>query len=140
MHIEIDKMLPVYQWFDLCLYVSQFDQGVLIQSCTAGAKNFTNYVFSHPQFSGVIHNIGNYHAILTLIVYAIFYEPNQFYRVKIVFLKHLHIWHSNFGKFGLDHWIVHGKIHTWWNLKLQQATLYKNPSDQTVCILINLFY
>ena len=85
MHIEIDKMLPVYQWFDLCLYVSQFDQGVLILSCTARAKNFTNHVFSHPQFSGVIHNIGNYHAILTLIVYAIFYEPNQFYRVKIFF-------------------------------------------------------
>ena len=27
--------------------------GVLIQSCSAGAKNFTNYVFCHPQFSGV---------------------------------------------------------------------------------------
>ena len=53
--------------------VSQFDQGVLIQSCSAGAKKFTNYVFSHPQFSGVIHNIENYCAILTLIVYAIFY-------------------------------------------------------------------
>ena len=64
MHIKIDKMLPVYQWFDLCLYVSQFDQGVLIQTCTAGAKNFTNYVFSHPQFSGVIQNIENHCAIL----------------------------------------------------------------------------
>ena len=32
-------------------------RGVLIQSCSIGAKNFTNYVFCHPQFSGVIQNI-----------------------------------------------------------------------------------
>ena len=51
---------------------SQFD---LIQSCSAGAKNFTNYAFCHPQFSGVIQNIENYCAILTLmlIVYANYY-------------------------------------------------------------------
>ena len=36
---------------------------VLIQSCSAGAKNFTNYVFGHPQFSGVIQNIENRCAI-----------------------------------------------------------------------------
>ena len=48
-------------------------RGVLIQSCSAGAKNFTNYVFCHPQFSGVIQNIENYRAILTLIVYANYY-------------------------------------------------------------------
>ena len=48
-------------------------RGVLIQSCSAGAKNFTNYVFCHPQFSGVIQNIENYCAILTLIVYANYY-------------------------------------------------------------------
>ena len=29
-------------------------RGVLIQSCSARAKNFANYVFCHPQFSGVI--------------------------------------------------------------------------------------
>ena len=40
-------------------------RGVLIQSCSAGAKNFTNYVFCHPQFSGVIQNIENCCAILT---------------------------------------------------------------------------
>ena len=34
-------------------------RGVLIQSCSAGAKNFTNYVFCHPQFSGAIQNIEN---------------------------------------------------------------------------------
>ena len=38
-------------------------RGVLIQSCPAGAKNFTNYVFCHPQFSGVIQNIENCCAI-----------------------------------------------------------------------------
>ena len=32
-------------------------RGVLIQSCSARAKNFTNYVFCHLQFSGVIQNI-----------------------------------------------------------------------------------
>ena len=36
---------------------------VLIQSCSAGAKNFTNYVFCHPQFIGVIQNIENHGAI-----------------------------------------------------------------------------
>ena len=38
---------------------------VLIQSCSARAKNFTNYVFCHPQLSGVIQNIENHCAILT---------------------------------------------------------------------------
>ena len=38
-------------------------RGVLIQSCIAGAKKFTNYVFCHPQFSGVIQNIENCCAI-----------------------------------------------------------------------------
>ena len=38
-------------------------RGVLIQSCSAGAKKFTNYVFCHPQFSGVIQNIENHCAI-----------------------------------------------------------------------------
>ena len=40
-------------------------RGVLIQICSAGANNFTNYVFCHPQFSGVIQNIENHCAILT---------------------------------------------------------------------------
>ena len=38
-------------------------RGVLLQSCSAGEKNFTNYVFCHVQFSGVIQNIENYCAI-----------------------------------------------------------------------------
>ena len=43
-------------------YVSRLHsliRGVLIQSFPAGAKNFTNYVFCHLQFSGVIQNIVN---------------------------------------------------------------------------------
>ena len=31
--------------------------GFFIQSCSTGAKNFTNYVFCHPQFSGVIKDL-----------------------------------------------------------------------------------
>ena len=43
-------------------------RGVLIQICSAGDKNLTNYLFCRPQFSGVIQNIENHCAILTLIV------------------------------------------------------------------------
>ena len=43
-------------------------RGVLIQSYSAGAKNFTNYVFCHPQFSGVIQNIENYCTIILIII------------------------------------------------------------------------
>ena len=39
-------------------------RGVLIQSCSAWAEKFTNYVFFHPQFSGVIQNIENVCAII----------------------------------------------------------------------------
>ena len=42
-------------------------RGVLIQSWPTGAKNFINYLFCHPQFSGVIQNIENRCAILTPI-------------------------------------------------------------------------
>ena len=38
-------------------------RGVLIKSCLAGAKNFTNYLFCHVQFSGVIQNTENCCAI-----------------------------------------------------------------------------
>ena len=40
---------------------------LLIQICSAGAKNFTKCVFCHPQFSGVVQNIENRCAILTPI-------------------------------------------------------------------------
>ena len=40
-------------------------RGVPIQSCSAGAKNFTKCVFYHVQFSGVIQNIAYHRAIKT---------------------------------------------------------------------------
>ena len=52
---------------EILLLFHSLMRGVLIQSCPAGAKNFTNYVFCHPQFSGVIQNIENHCAILTPI-------------------------------------------------------------------------
>ena len=72
-------------------------RGVLIQSCSAGAKNFTNYLFCHPQFSDVIQNIENRCAILILFVYVDYYQNNQFYIVKIEFLKFCFIGTMIFG-------------------------------------------
>ena len=60
-------------------------RGIFIQSCSAGAKNFTNYVFCHHRFSGVIQNMENRCAILTLFVD--YHQNNQFYIVKNEFLK-----------------------------------------------------
>ena len=59
------NLLVIYLHMHTILYHSLI-RGVLKQSCSAGVKNFTNYVFCHPQFSGVIQN-------LTLIVYANYY-------------------------------------------------------------------
>ena len=55
------KWKPIY----ICSGKYCLIRGVLIQSCSAGAKDFTNYVFCHPQFSDVIQNIENHCAILT---------------------------------------------------------------------------
>ena len=38
-------------------------RGVVIQSCSAGAKNFTKYVFFHAQFNGLVKNSQNHCAI-----------------------------------------------------------------------------
>ena len=40
-------------------------RGVLTQSCSTGAKNFTKCVFYHVKFSGVIQNIAYHHAMKT---------------------------------------------------------------------------
>ena len=58
-------------------YVVSLIRGVLIQSCSARAKKFTNYVFCHPQFSGVIQIIENHCAIKE------FFSKNQFLLYKI---------------------------------------------------------
>ena len=107
-------------------------RGVLIQSWSAGAKNYTNYVFCHPQFSGVIQNIENHCAIVTLFRHVDYYQNNQFYIIKIEFLK-----------FGFIGTIIFGALA--WTIELYMkkyiiceifssggATLYRNPSDQTV--------
>ena len=73
---------------------SQFDRGVLIQSCSAGAKNFTNYVFCHPQFSGDIQNIESHCAIITkflknqFLLYKIDYFDNNQHRQIEVKMAH----------------------------------------------------
>ena len=53
-------------WPNSCLSRKSMSQkthslirGVLIQSCSSGAKKFTNYVFCYSQFSSVIQNIEN---------------------------------------------------------------------------------
>ena len=59
--------------------------GVLIQSCSAGAKNFPNYIFCHVQFSGVIQNIENHCAIRAkfwknlFLLYKIGYFDNNWH-------------------------------------------------------------
>ena len=57
---------------------------VLIQSCSARAKNFTNYIFCHPKFSGVIQNIENCCAIRAIKfdfwLYKIDYLDNSWHR------------------------------------------------------------
>ena len=70
---ESAKGVKLFNMLDQTLIRHSLIRGILIQSCSAGAKIFTNYVFCHPQFSDVIQNIENYCAILTLIVYANYY-------------------------------------------------------------------
>ena len=40
-------------------------RGILTQSCSTGAKNFSKCVFYHVQVSGVIQNIADHRAIKT---------------------------------------------------------------------------
>ena len=81
---------------------------------------------------GVIQNIENHCAILTLFVYVDYYQNNQFYIVKI-----------EFSKFCFNGTMIFGTLA--WTVELYmtkyiigeifssgRATLYKNPSDQTV--------
>ena len=58
-------------------------KGVLIQSCSAGAKNFTNYILSstiqwcYPKYWKSLCHFNPY------LPYVDYYQNNQFYRVKI---------------------------------------------------------
>ena len=60
---------------------------VLIQSCPAGAENFTNYVLYHPQFSSVIQNIENRCAVPL----ELNFEKTYFYSIKLA------NWHRQIG-------------------------------------------
>ena len=55
----------MYGYYFLAALGHSLIRVVLIQICSAGAKNFINNVFCHPQFSGVIQNIENRCATLT---------------------------------------------------------------------------
>ena len=110
-------------------------RGVLIQCCSAGAKNFTNYLFCHPQVSGVIQKIENLCAILTLFAYVVYYQNNQFYIVKI-----------DFSNFCFNDTMIFGTL-AWTMTKYiigklfisGGPNLYKNPSDQTVVYRIEYY-
>ena len=75
-------------------------RGVLIQSCSTGAKKFTNYVFCHPQLSVVIQNIENCCAIRAK------FENLNFDSMKLIILIIINIdkqeskWHNDFQYFG----------------------------------------
>ena len=70
----------------LLLCISQFDQRGSDTKLLAGTKIFTNYVFCHPQFSGVIQNIENHFAIRAkfwknwFLLYKIGYFDNNRHR------------------------------------------------------------
>ena len=71
-----------------------------LQICSAGAKNFTNYVFCHPQFSSIIQNIENRCAIKAK------FKKINFYSIKLITLIIIDIdkqgskWHNGFQYFG----------------------------------------
>ena len=63
--MELQKQLPNARIVSYFYIYHSVIRGVVIQSYSSGAKNFTIYVFCHPEFSGVIQNIENRFAILT---------------------------------------------------------------------------
>ena len=115
-----------------CCWSHSLIRGVLIQSCLARAKNFTNYVFCLPQFSGVIKNIENCCAILTPVCLSIIIKIINFIESKIEF--------SKFCSYGTTIFNILDNTTELWMTKYimgelfssSGATLYKNPSDQIV--------
>ena len=70
--IYLGKILWCFFWQKNAAFNSKYlavllslIRGVLIQSCSTGAKNFTKCVFYHVQFSGVTQNIAYHRAIKT---------------------------------------------------------------------------
>ena len=100
-----------------CIAQHSLIRGVLIQSCSTGAKYFTNYVICHPQFRGVIQNNENRCTIRAKFwkfdfwLYKIDYFYNNQHRQTGVKMA------QRFSIFWITplHWIVDDKIHNWWN-------------------------
>ena len=107
-------------------------RGVLIQSCPAGAKNFTNYVFCHVQFNSPGQSSKNHCAIK-----AKFWKID-FYYIKLIILIIIDI--DKQGQNGTMIFnILDNTTELWMTTYIigeifssGGATLYKNPSDQTV--------
>ena len=115
------------------MMVHSLIRGVLIQSFSARAKNFTNCVFCHPQFSGgVIQNIENRCAILTMFVCVDYYQNNQLYKVKMEFSKFCFTGTTIFNNLDNTTELWMTKFIIGENFSSGGATLYKNPSDPTV--------
>ena len=108
-------------------------RGVLIQSSSAGAKNFTKYVFFHLQFNGVVQKSQNHCAISVK-----FKKKRFFYSFKFISLVIICI--DNKGQNGTTIFNILDNTTELWMTKYiigeifssGGATLYKNPSDQTV--------
>ena len=108
-------------------------RGVLIQSFSAGAKKFPNYVFCHPQFSGVIQNIENQLCHFDSCLYmSIIIQIINFIESKIKFSKFCYYGTTIFN-------ILDNTTELWITKYIIDeifspggATLYKNPSDQSV--------
>ena len=97
-------------------------RGVLIQSCPTRAKNFTNYVFCHVQFSGVVIQKTDFYS-----TYKIGYFDNNQHR-QIGFKNGTTIFNilDNTTELWMTKYII-GEI-----FSSGRATLCKNPSNQTV--------
>ena len=113
---------------------------VLIQSCSARVKNFTNYVFCHPQFSGVIQNIENHCAIRAKFWNFDFwlYKIDYFYNIRhrqtgVKMAQEFSIFLITPLKCGWQNTYLIGEI-----FSSVGATLYKNPSDQTVIYIYSI--
>ena len=104
-------------------------RGVLIQSCSTGAQNFTKYVFFHVQFNGQVENTPYHRAIFTLILpMPIITKIINFIVKNIVFFLNFTFMAHRYGVFLC--WPLNC---TWKNTYLVK---FWAPVDQTVLTLL----
>ena len=105
-------------------------RGVLIQSLSAGARNFTKYVFFHVQYGGgLVQKSQNYRAICVK-----FKKKTIFYSIKLISLVKICI--DNKGQNGTIIFNILDNTTELWMTKCiigemfssSWETLYKNPS------------